>query len=93
LTQSRYEESLMNSQVNKLKKGEKANNTSNKYNLRSKKKEGDFDNQDQPLIAERLAKPTTITTKEKKTQNNSPTAKEHVSEVKEVLKPLSSFSF
>jgi hypothetical protein len=40
LTQSIYEESLMNSQVNELGKGEKANNTPNRYHLRSKKKEG-----------------------------------------------------
>jgi hypothetical protein len=57
LTQSIYEESLMNSQVNELGKGEKANNTPNRYHLRSKKKEGNFDSHDQPLIAEKPAKP------------------------------------
>jgi hypothetical protein len=64
LTQSIYEESLMNSQVNMLGKGEKANNTPNRYHLRSKKKEGNFDSHDQPLIVEKPAKPATITTKE-----------------------------
>jgi hypothetical protein len=93
LTQSIYEESLMNSQVNELGKGEKANNTPNRYHLRSKKKEGNFDSHDQSLIAEKLAKPATITTKEKKTQNTSPIVKETVSEVREAPKPLSSFSF
>jgi hypothetical protein len=93
LTQSIYEESLMNSQVNELGKGEKANNTPNRYHLRSKKKEGNFDSHDQPLIAEKPAKPVTITTKEKKTQNISPTAKEPVSEVREAPKPFPSFSF
>jgi ribonuclease HI len=93
LTQSIYEESLMNSQVNELGKGEKANNTPNRYHLRSKKKEGNFDSHDQPLIAEKPAKPATITTKEKKTQNTSPTAKEPVSEVREAPKPFPSFSF
>ena len=39
LTQYAYEESLMNGQINELRKGEKANNSPNKYNLRSKKKE------------------------------------------------------
>jgi hypothetical protein len=92
-TQSTYEESLMNIQINELGKGEKANNTPNTYHLRSKKKEGNFDSHDQPLIAERPAKPTTITTKEKKTHNTSPTAKELVSKVREAPKPLSSFSF
>jgi len=83
----------MSIQINELGKGEKANNTPNIYHLRSKKKEGNFDSHDQPLIVERPAKPATITTKEKKTQNTSPTAKEPVSEVREAPKPLSSFSF
>jgi hypothetical protein len=43
LTQSAYEESLMISQINELSKGEKASSSPNKYNLRSKKKEGKFD--------------------------------------------------
>jgi hypothetical protein len=83
----------MNIQNNELGKGEKASDTPNRYNLRSKKKEGDFDSQDQPLIAERPVKPATITTKEKKTQNTSPKAKEPIFEVREAPKPLSSFSF
>jgi hypothetical protein len=69
----------MNSQVNELGKGENSNNTPNRYNLRSKKKEGNFDSQDQPLIVERHAKPAAVTTYEKKTQNTLPTAKEPVS--------------
>jgi hypothetical protein len=93
LTQSAYEGSLMKIQVNELGEGENANNTPNIYHLRSKKKEGNFDSHDQPLIAERLVKPATITTKENKTQNTSPTAKEPVFEVREDPKPLSSFSF
>jgi hypothetical protein len=80
----------MNSQVNELGKGEKSNNTPNRYHLRSKKKEGNFDSHDQSLI---VKKPATITTKEKKTQNTSLTTKEPVSEVREAPKPLSSFSF
>jgi hypothetical protein len=93
LTQSAYEESLINTQINELSKGEKASNTPNRYNLRSKKKEGNFDSQDQPLIAERPTKAATTTTKEKKTQNASPAAKEPASEVRETPKSLSSFSF
>jgi hypothetical protein len=93
LTQSAYEESLMNIQINELGKGEKANNTPNRYHLRSKKKEWNFDSHDQPLIAERPAKPATIATKENKTQNTSPTAKKPISKVREAPKPLSSFSF
>jgi hypothetical protein len=38
LTQSTYGESLMNSQINQLSKGDKANNNPSKYNLRYKKK-------------------------------------------------------
>ena len=91
--QSAYEESLINTHINELSKGEKASNTPNWYNLRSKKKEGNFDSQDQPLIAERPTKAATTTTKEQKTQNASPAAKEPVSEVREASKSLSSFSF
>jgi hypothetical protein len=68
LTQSAYEEYLMNIQINELSKGEKANSSSpNKYNLRSKKKEVKSDIPDHPLIAENPAKPATITAKERNT--------------------------
>jgi hypothetical protein len=94
LTQSAYEESLINSQINELSKGEKAkDNSPNRYNLRSKKKEGKSDISDQPLLAERPAKPATNTAKEKKAQNISPIAKAPVPEVREIPKPPSSFSF
>jgi hypothetical protein len=93
LTQSAYEGSLMNIQVNELGKGENANNTPNRYHLSSKNKEGNFDSHDHPIIAEIPVKPATITTKEKKTKDTSPTAKEPVSEVREAPNPLSSFSF
>jgi hypothetical protein len=83
----------MNSQFNELGKGEKSNNTPNRYHLRSKNKEGNFDSHDQPLIAEKPAKSVTITTKEKKNQNTSPTAKEPISEVRETPKPFPSYSF
>ena len=43
LTQSSYEESLMDNQLNEVSKGDKDNNIPNKYNLRSKKKEGKTD--------------------------------------------------
>jgi hypothetical protein len=59
LTQSVYEESLMNRKRNELSKGDKSHHIgSNKYNLRSKKKEEKFD---QPLIEGKPAKPTTNT--------------------------------
>jgi hypothetical protein len=93
LMQSAYEESLINTQINELSKGEKASNTPNKYNLRSKKKYGNFDSQHQPLIAERPTKAAATATREKKTQNASPVANEPVSEVREAPESLSSFSF
>jgi hypothetical protein len=50
LTQSAYEKYLMNVQIHELGKGERVGHASNRYNLRSRNKEGDFDSQDQPLI-------------------------------------------
>jgi hypothetical protein len=93
LTQSAYEESLMNSQINELSKGEKASSSPNKYNLQSKKKEGKSDIPDQPSIVEKPAKDTTNISKEKRAQNSPPIAKDPASEVREILKPPSSFSF
>jgi hypothetical protein len=93
LTQSTYEESLINTQINELSRGEKASNTPNRYNLRSRKKEGNFDSQAQPLIAERPTKAVATTTKEKKAQDASPAAKEPGTEVREVPKPIPSFNF
>jgi ribonuclease HI len=93
LTQSAYEESLMDNQINELSKGEKTNSSPNKYNLRSKKKEGKSDIPDQPSRAEKPAKDATNNNKEKKTQNPSPIAKGPVPEVREILKPPSYFNF
>jgi hypothetical protein len=67
LTQFAYEESLINSQINELSKREKSkDNNPNRYNLKSKKKEGKSDISDQPLLAERPAKPAVNTAKENK---------------------------
>jgi len=41
LTQSAYEESLMDTQLNELSKGERTSSNRNRYNLMSKKKEGE----------------------------------------------------
>jgi hypothetical protein len=48
LTQSTYEESLMDNQINELSKGEKTKENSNRYNLRSKNKEEKTDTSDHP---------------------------------------------
>jgi hypothetical protein len=66
LTQSTYEESLMNSQINELIKGEKANSSPNKYNLRYKNKEGNSDIPDHPSIAKKPTKDTSKNNKERK---------------------------
>ena len=79
--------------IHELGKGERVGHTPNRYNLRSRKKEGDFDSQDQPLIADRPTKSAATTTKENKTQNASPVVKEPISEVREAPKPISSFNF
>jgi hypothetical protein len=68
LTQSAYEESLMDNQLNELSKGEKTNSSPNKYNLRSKKKEGKSDIPDQPTRAEKPAKDVADNNKDKKAQ-------------------------
>jgi ribonuclease HI len=83
----------MNIQIHELGKGERAGHTPNRYNLRSRRKEGDFDSSDPPLIADRPTKMAAATTKEKKTQSASPAAKEPVTEVREAPKPTPSFNF
>jgi hypothetical protein len=93
LTQSAYEESLMNSQINELIKGEKASSSTNKYNLRSKKIEGKSNSPNHPLIVEEHVKHATDIAKEKKIQNPSPIVKDLVPEVREILNLPSSFNF
>jgi hypothetical protein len=93
LTQSAYEESLLDNQINELSKGKKTNNTPNKYNLRSKKKEGKYKILDQPSREYKPTKDAANRSKENKTQNPLPIAKYHVLEVRQILKPPSSFSF
>jgi hypothetical protein len=76
-----------------LSRGERAGNTPNRYNLRSKRKEGNFDIQDQSPIAERPTKAVATTTKEKEAHNVSPATKEPVTEVREVPRSVPSFNF
>jgi hypothetical protein len=83
----------MSAQIHELAKEQRVDHTSNRYNLRSRRKEGDFDNQDHPLIADRPTKTATTTTKEKKAQSTSPAAKEPITEVREASKPIPSFNF
>jgi hypothetical protein len=87
LTQSAYEKSLMNIQIHELGKGERDGHTPNRYNLRSRRKEGDFVSSDPPLIIDKPTKTEATTAKENKTHSASPTAKEPVTEVREAPKP------
>jgi ribonuclease HI len=84
---------MMSAQIHELGKEQKTSHTSNKYNLRSRKKEGDFDSPDQPLIEEEPTRAAAATTKEKNTQSASPATKEPVTEVREAPKPTPSFNF
>jgi hypothetical protein len=93
LTQSAYEESLMDSQLNELSKGEKTNDNPSKYNLRSKKKEGKTDTSDQPTKTKNSAKAVAASSKEKDAQNPQALVKSPTPEIKEILKSPSSFSF
>jgi hypothetical protein len=93
LTQSVYEESLMNSQLNELSKGDKVSGGRGRYNLRSDKKVA------MPNVLEqstRVEKPTDEVTDShigKKAQTLSPIVQNHVPEIREIPKITSSFNF
>jgi hypothetical protein len=93
LTQSVYEESLMDKQINELSKGEKTNSSPNKYNLMSKKKEGKLDIRDKPSRVEKPTKDTSNNNKENKAQKPSPISKGPIPKVTEILKLPSYFNF
>jgi hypothetical protein len=92
LTQSAYEEALMSDQMNELRKGEKTSSDPNRYNLRSKKKEANPDVPEQPARAEKPAKDMADNNKERKAHSPPPVVKGPILEVKEIVKPPSSFS-
>jgi hypothetical protein len=83
----------MDIQLNEIRKGDKANDSPKKYNLRSKKKEGKSDVPNQPSRAYKSSKDAANSSKEKKAQNPSPVAKSPVPEVGNFFKPPSSFIF
>jgi hypothetical protein len=93
LTQSTYEESLMDIQLNELIKGNKANNIPNRYNLRSKEKDGKSNIPDHPPREDKPDKDTTNNSKEKKAHNPPLVAKGPIPKVKEIPKPPSYFTF
>jgi hypothetical protein len=93
LTQDSYEESLMDSQLNELSKGEKTKNNPNRCSLRSKKKEGKPDVPDQPTRENKLNDNVVDRNKEKEVQKPPPVVKGLVLEVKEIMKSPPFFIF
>jgi hypothetical protein len=83
----------MENQLNGLSKGDNTNSTPNKYNLKSRKKEGRPNIPGQPTREEKPAKNIIDNSKERKTQNPSPVAKGPIREGREIMKPPSSFIF
>jgi hypothetical protein len=72
---------------------ERTRGNPNRYNLRSKKKEGNPDIPDQPTRVENPAKNVVACNKEKEAQNPQAVVKIPTREFTEILKPTSSFSF
>jgi hypothetical protein len=72
----------MDSQLNELSKGDKAIDSPNRYNIRSKKKRGKPDVPEQPTRVENPTEDVASNNQEKKTQNPSPIAKCPILEVR-----------
>jgi hypothetical protein len=83
----------MDNQLIELIKGEKTSHTPNRYNLRSKQKEGKSVIPDRPTREKTPTKDISDTSKEKKAQTPPPLVKIFVPEVREILKPPSSFIY
>jgi hypothetical protein len=93
LTQSAYEESLMDSQMNELSKGDKASGSPGRYDLRSKKKTKAPDVPEQSTRIEKPANEAADSHRGRKTQPLSPIIQSHVPEIREIPKLSSSFNF
>jgi ribonuclease HI len=92
LTQSSYEDSLMDSQLNELSRGDKASGSRGRYNLRSDKKTAAPDIPEYSIRAERHDNEVATGHRGKKSPP-SPIVHNHVPEIKEIPKPTSSFNF
>jgi uncharacterized small protein (DUF1192 family) len=91
LTKSAYEESLMDSQLNELSKGDKAGGGRGKYKLRFDKRAA---TPDVPETSTRTEKPANeVADRGKRAQPFSPIVHNHVPEIREIPKPMSSFNF
>jgi hypothetical protein len=93
LTQSSYEQSLMDIQINDLRKGEKMKENASRYNLRSKKNEEKIVAPNQPVQKEDSSKTVIVGNKERDSQNPQLLIRNPLFETKEILKPYPSFSF
>jgi hypothetical protein len=93
LTQTAYEESLMDSQLNELSKGDKASGGRGRYNLRSDKRAATPDVPEQSTRTEKPANEVADAHRGKKAQPLSPIVHNHVPEIREIPKPISSFNF
>jgi hypothetical protein len=76
-----------------LSKGEKTSNDSNRYDLKSKKKDKNPDISEWPARAEKPAKDIVDSNKERKAQIPPLVVKSPILEVKEILNPPSPYSF
>jgi hypothetical protein len=93
LTQTAYEESLMDGQLNELSKGDKASGGRGRYNLRSDKRAATPDVPEQSTRTEKPANEVADNHRGKKAQPLSPIVHNHVPEIREIPKPMSSFNF
>jgi hypothetical protein len=93
LTQSAYEESLMDGQLNELSKGDKASGGQGRYNLRFDKRTATPDIPEQSTRTEKPANKVADIHKGKKAQPISPIVHNHVPEIREIPKLASSFNF
>jgi hypothetical protein len=93
LTQSAYEESLMDSQLNELSKGDKADGGQGRDNLRSDKKKEAPDIPEQSTRVEKPSNKVADSHRGKKSQPLSPIVHNHAPEIREITNFTSSFSF
>jgi hypothetical protein len=93
LTKSAYEESLMNSQLNELSKGDKAGGGRGRYHLRSDKKAATPDVPESSTRTEKPAEEIADNHRGKKAQPLSPIIQNHAPEIREIPKLTSSFNF
>jgi hypothetical protein len=93
LTQSSYEKSLMDIQINELIKGDKSKENHSRYNLRSKNNAENTEVPNQLVQKEELSKAVTVSSKEKYSQKPQVLIIDPPPETKEILKPSPSFSF